>query len=423
MKKYLVGLMFSFIVCVNAFAATFIPPGEQTFLDDNGSPLAGGSVYFYIPNTTTLKNTWSDVNQTTLNTNPVVLDAGGRAIIYGNGAYRQIVKDSDGNTIWDRYTSDSSSSTSSWGGTSTGSANAQVVSAPNFSSEAGQSISFIAGFTNNAATSLNAGGGPINILKDTTAGPTGLTGGEIVVGNQYTVIYDTVVGQFHLVSLPQQPFIGTASNISSASTTNIGTIGSHNANIVGTTTINSFGSSASASNPVYLVQFAGALTITAGVNIITPDGANLNTVAGASAILFYKGAGIWQILSYSGGSVPTGMVAMFNLANCPSGWSYANGSGGLADLRGRYARGYDNGAGINVGPVVGALQSDQLGDHAHQTESKTAIYSGGGVAFDAFFIGGGAGPGSNYPTSNPITGNHGPETRPYTTVLLPCQKL
>lgn len=84
--------------------ATLLPNGQQTFEDNNGNPLAGGSVYFYIPNTTTPKNTWQDSSQTTLNTNPVVLDSAGRAIIYGNGSYRQIVKDSVGNTIWDRQT-------------------------------------------------------------------------------------------------------------------------------------------------------------------------------------------------------------------------------------------------------------------------------------------------------------------------------
>lgn len=87
-------------------ATTLLPNGEQTFADGSGVPLAGGSVYFYVPGTTTFKTTWQDAAQATANSNPVVLDAAGRAIIYGSGQYRQIVKDVNGNQIWDQLTAD-----------------------------------------------------------------------------------------------------------------------------------------------------------------------------------------------------------------------------------------------------------------------------------------------------------------------------
>lgn len=89
---------------VPALAGSLLPNGEQTFVDQNGQPYAGGKVYFYIPNTLTPKTTWSDSGQTSPNTNPVVLDSAGRAVIYGVGAYRQILKDVFGNTIWDKLT-------------------------------------------------------------------------------------------------------------------------------------------------------------------------------------------------------------------------------------------------------------------------------------------------------------------------------
>lgn len=84
--------------------AVLVPNGEQVFLDENGNPLAGGFVYMYVPFTTSPSNTWVDPAQTTLNTNPIVLDAAGRAIIFGAGQYRQVVLDSNGNLVWDQMT-------------------------------------------------------------------------------------------------------------------------------------------------------------------------------------------------------------------------------------------------------------------------------------------------------------------------------
>ncbi len=77
--------------------------GKQQFIDGNGNPLAGGSVAFYLPGTLTPTNTWKDPALTTLNANPVVLDANGMASIWGADGtqYRQVVQDALGNTIWD----------------------------------------------------------------------------------------------------------------------------------------------------------------------------------------------------------------------------------------------------------------------------------------------------------------------------------
>jgi len=78
--------------------------GEQTFLDQNGKPLNGGFVFMYAPNTGTFQNTWSDVGLSVLNTNPIVLDQAGRAKIWGNTDYRQVVTDQFGNVQWDTIT-------------------------------------------------------------------------------------------------------------------------------------------------------------------------------------------------------------------------------------------------------------------------------------------------------------------------------
>jgi len=96
-----------------------IPNGKATFLDQNGDPLTSGTVDFYIPGTTTRKTTYQDIGGTTPNTNPVTLDAAGRALLWGTGNYRQIVKDKNSNIIWDVTTSVASGG-GGGGGTATG---------------------------------------------------------------------------------------------------------------------------------------------------------------------------------------------------------------------------------------------------------------------------------------------------------------
>src|ERR1700743_2337405 len=86
--------------------ASLLPNGKQQFIDLNGAPLVGGTVTFYIPETSTFKDTWQDPEQTILNTNPIVLDDRGQALIYGSGQYRQVLRDADANLIWDQLTSD-----------------------------------------------------------------------------------------------------------------------------------------------------------------------------------------------------------------------------------------------------------------------------------------------------------------------------
>ena len=98
--------------------ASILPPAETVFLDSNGKPLTSGTVDFYIPSTTTRKTTWQDAAETIPNSNPVVLDAAGRGLILGSGSYRQVVKDRNGNLIWDQVTSSTGSGSS--GPTATG---------------------------------------------------------------------------------------------------------------------------------------------------------------------------------------------------------------------------------------------------------------------------------------------------------------
>jgi hypothetical protein len=81
---------------------TLLPEPELQFVDANGVPYAGGTLALYEPGTTTPKNSWIDMNGTTLNTNPIVLDAAGRCIVWGDGLYRCVLQDANGNLIYDQ---------------------------------------------------------------------------------------------------------------------------------------------------------------------------------------------------------------------------------------------------------------------------------------------------------------------------------
>ncbi len=293
------GFFFALILaCLAALvtaapAATLLPNGKQTFLDQNGSPLSQGTVQFFVPGTTTPKATWQNSGQSILNTNPVALDSSGQAIIYGAGCYRQVVRDVNGNVIWDQPTCDTANAQISWGGQAGGTANAVTVSAPNFTSSDGQRVSFIATTTNTGPTTVNG----INVLKDTVNGSFSLSGGEIVATNLVDLVYDQTHGAFHLVN---NPVVGSSPlvSVTGGATTDLGALSSRFINITGSTTISSFGSSASLNFPFYTVTFAGADTLVNSTNLVLPFNGNLVTEAGSYAALVYKGSGVWQMLAY-----------------------------------------------------------------------------------------------------------------------------
>lgn len=106
-----------------------LPPGKIQFLDANGKPLSGGKVYHYIPATSTPKDTFQDSAGTILNTNPVILDSSGEAVIMGGGTYRQVLTDRLGNQVWDQVTvvPDGSDKLPLTGGTLTGTLIAPTV--------------------------------------------------------------------------------------------------------------------------------------------------------------------------------------------------------------------------------------------------------------------------------------------------------
>lgn len=75
------------------------------FFSSAGAPLVNGTVDVYLAGTTTRSNTWQDVAQSTLNTNPIVLNSRGEGTVYLDPSltYKFVLKNSGG---VEQYTSD-----------------------------------------------------------------------------------------------------------------------------------------------------------------------------------------------------------------------------------------------------------------------------------------------------------------------------
>lgn len=188
------------------------------------------------------------------------------------------------------------------GGTSTGSANAQVVGSVtplNFSLTTPSRILFIAGFTNTGATTLNVNGtGATNVFRYGPNGPVALIGGEIVAGNFVEASFDGT--RFILYTNAVAAPTGAFTALTAAATTDISLAINHYAVVNGSGSITSFGSNATTDFPVYLISFGSAgLTLTYNAtSLILPGSVNIVTGAGDFGIALYLGSGNWRIVNY-----------------------------------------------------------------------------------------------------------------------------
>lgn len=151
-----------------------------------------------------------------------------------------------------------------------------------------------------------------NTIPNPTFAPDGLTahtitknGGQALANGDIAASLAEPIARYNLAnsrwellnpatrtSLPQ-------TSLASAATTDLGSVASTNILITGTTGISSFGSSASINNPLYTVQFQGALLLTYnGASLILPGAQNISAAAGDRAVFEYLGSGNWTCLFY-----------------------------------------------------------------------------------------------------------------------------
>ncbi|SEK00101.1 right-handed parallel beta-helix repeat-containing protein [Achromobacter sp. NFACC18-2] len=81
--------------------ASYILPRFKA-IDDYGRPMVGAKLYTYQNKTTTPAPTYQDAQQSAANTNPIVLDASGEAVVYllTDQVYTFVLKDRDEVSVW-----------------------------------------------------------------------------------------------------------------------------------------------------------------------------------------------------------------------------------------------------------------------------------------------------------------------------------
>lgn len=143
------------------------PTPKMQFFDDDGVPLAGGLLYTYKAGTTTPLSTFTDSSGSSSNTNPITLDAAGRANIWLDSAlaYKFILKTVIGTTI---YTVDNITGSGSGGSgtiTSTSIVN-NIAALKSLTVSSGNQYATVLGYT----SALDEGGG--SFLYDATSSAT-----------------------------------------------------------------------------------------------------------------------------------------------------------------------------------------------------------------------------------------------------------
>ena len=193
--------------------AVLLPSGRQHYADPTGAPLVGGKLYTYDVGTTNPRLTFNDAAQQNPNTNPVVLDARGEAVIFWSGDYTVTLTDAAGNTLWTQDGIDSNITALNDNfvidqGVTNVYAGVGLASASLY---AGLRFSFIPANTNTGASTFNYGGlGAKNVIS----GGNPLVSGQLQAGVLYLLEYDGI--NFQVLNAPLNP--NTTPDLSAAVT-------------------------------------------------------------------------------------------------------------------------------------------------------------------------------------------------------------
>jgi hypothetical protein len=173
--------------------------------------------------------------------------------------------------------------------TATGTANAIVVAlTPAVTAySAGQRFTFLPASDNTGATTINYGGGVINLQKN---GGLALVANDILSGVACDVMYDGT----RAVLLEPSPYRQGAAVASAATLVLNSTTGDY-VHVTGTTGITAI---TLRQGDERTIVFDGALTITNGASLITGTGANITTVANDTMVIRGEASGVVRIMHY-----------------------------------------------------------------------------------------------------------------------------
>lgn len=290
--------------------AVVLPIGRTQFFDNNGRPLAMGKVWYYVPNTTTDKNTWQDPGKSVLNTNPVELDASGCAFVFGDGDYRMVVKSSTGVQIFDGYTEGVVAGTVN----PTGGFGEQESITAAAETDLGSIASHNALIT--GATGIGSFGDSASLdapiyFCEVDTGFSLLASADLLIpggidraleARDCFLVEYLGTGQWQVIAIwPSRGLntgFGPQGALVAAATTSLGTINSNFVSITGNTGITSFGNAASLLRPVFVTRFTGTPLLTHSANLVLPNAANIQAAAGDIAAWQFLGAGAWRLLWY-----------------------------------------------------------------------------------------------------------------------------
>lgn len=279
--------------------SSLAPYLKQKFFDNNGLPLANGTLTTLSAGTTTPIATYLDSTGSTTNTNPIVLNARGECDLWllPNVGYKFVLKDSLGNTIWTEDNVFNASLTTLYGGVDTGAVNAYILNftAPFQSLANGIVIYWIPANTNTGPSTLNVNGlGVVPILNQSG---NALSAGQIVQGGVTAVIYFN--GNWLLTSstgsIPQSgSFTITCTDPAQTTTATYSTSGSNvNINIpeiVGLSTTTTF--SLSGLPTVLQPLTTKAVNVPAGFNNTVPISTIAAVITQSSGIITFYNNGL-----------------------------------------------------------------------------------------------------------------------------------
>lgn len=227
-----------------------------------------------------------------------------------------------------------------------------------FTLAAGRRVIWLINDTNDTTTNTAAvNATPAkNILKRGISGNVSLAPGDLVAGELGDMTYD---GTQYILNNDVSQGFGPQVVITAAATTDLGTKNSRNVLVNGTTGITAFGSSASVAAPLYLLKFAGILTMTNSAGMALIGGVDIITAAGDYALALYLGSGNWAVIAYFRASGK----ALIETDQFPSQTSNAgkmvttdgtnkSWSGNVITARGSYSGTTVNSGSVNIASVA-----------------------------------------------------------------------